>query len=259
MPKPEYFIDVNCMIGTLPDMELAFSRAPDLLREMDYHGISKAIVFHLASRHDNTPRLGNALVVSEVAGQERLLPGWVLLPMNTPEMPPLRNLKSLLKENKIRAVRLYPRLHSWVLNQWNCGDLLALLEEIRIPVIIDLDQFGDEHWWIDLRDLYSLCRDYPLLPVIVTNTSIYSSRQFYSLFEKCRNFNLEISTYFISEGLGDIVRRFGSLNIIYGSRMPFQGPGSSMAYLLYSAIPVEDMENIAHGNIEKILGQTKLE
>ena len=81
------FFDCNCAFGPYRTRVFRFARTADeLIEEMDFANIERALVYHTAMRFDH-PAVGNERVVAETAGQPRLLPSWSLLPSQTGEQP----------------------------------------------------------------------------------------------------------------------------------------------------------------------------
>src|SRR5215471_11937651 len=97
------FFDCNCAFGPYRTRVFRFARTADeLLREMDFANVERALVYHTAMRFDH-PAVGNELVVRETRGQPRLLPTWALLPSQTGEQPPLDTLLQYVRQHGVRA------------------------------------------------------------------------------------------------------------------------------------------------------------
>lgn len=109
-----------------------------------------------------------------------------------------------------------------MLDDWECVDLYKVLKTAHIPILLD-------GLTVSPTQIYSICKKYPELPVILMQSEYALNRYFYMLFSLCPNFYLEISTYYIYYGIEDIVHRFGPSRLIFGSRMPFQEPGAALA------------------------------
>ena len=77
------FFDCNCAFGPYRTRVFRFARTADeLVEEMDFSNIDRALVYHTAMRFDH-PAVGNELVVRATEGRPRLLPTWALLPSQT--------------------------------------------------------------------------------------------------------------------------------------------------------------------------------
>src|SRR5437868_2106966 len=100
------FFDCNCAFGPYRTRVFRFARtAEDLIAELDYVNVERALVYHTAMRFDH-PSIGNELVMTGTRNQSRLLPTWTLLPSQTGEQPPLNELLSEMHRNNVRALRM---------------------------------------------------------------------------------------------------------------------------------------------------------
>ena len=85
--------DCTSALGQYRTRVFRFARtAAELLEEMDFCGIDRALVYHTAQRFD-LPANGNAILVNEIEGHPRLVPTWAVLPSQTGEQPPVENGK----------------------------------------------------------------------------------------------------------------------------------------------------------------------
>jgi len=242
-------IDANVMIGRWPMRNLKFCLVDDLIQQMDYHGIDQAIVFSATSVKHN-PVEGNIELKKLISTHlDRIIPCWVILP--TWELETGRKLIDDLKSNKAKVVRVFPKEHNFVLDNWACGNLFKDLESVRIPLLLD----GST---VSPTQIYSICKDYPELSVILTKSEYTLNRSLYILFDLCPNFYLEISTYFIYCGLEDIVNRFGASRLIFGSRMPFQEPGAALTMVKLADISSSEREMILGRNMERLIEGVEL-
>src|SRR5205807_8919058 len=77
------FFDCNCAFGPYRTRVFRFARTADqLIGEMDFSNLERALVYHTAMRFDH-PVVGNERVVGETRGHTRLLSTWALLPSQT--------------------------------------------------------------------------------------------------------------------------------------------------------------------------------
>lgn len=245
------FFDANCTVGRTGTPHLF--DIPDvagLKQEMATAGVEEALVYHTVAR-DADPPLGNSLLMKEIAGEKRLYPVWVVLPHHTAEMPRPEKLMAEMKERGVRAVRMYPTraMHSFSLADWCAGALLSALDRARIPSILDAEMTG----WDDVRGLLDAHRS---LPLIMANCSYRHNRFLYPLFEKYPNLRVEISRFMGGGAVEDVVERFGSDKLLFGTNMPQYTGTAAVALITYAAIDRKDKEAIAGGNLRRILKET---
>jgi predicted TIM-barrel fold metal-dependent hydrolase len=244
------FFDCHCSIGRLGHpILLDIPDAAGLKREMAAAGVERALVSHTIARHGD-PGLGNARLMEEIAGDASLVPAWFLLPHHTGEMPPPPRLLEAMKAAGVMAARLDPgrARQSFSLAEWCAGDLLAALESVRLPLLLDADIVG----WDEVHDLL---RRYPRLPLVMANCTYRFNRYLYPLFERHPNLHVEISRFLGAGSIEDVVRRFGAGRLLFGTHMPFYTGTAAAARLAYAEIERSDKEAIAAGNLDRIIGE----
>ncbi|MDO8685244.1 MAG: hypothetical protein Q7J78_01075, partial [Clostridiales bacterium] len=180
--EPIAFFDCNCSIGMRGILNSgSFYKVEDLITKMKYYGIVKALTYHSMAR-EYSPAFGNNLLMDEIKDYPFLYPVWVVMHHHTAEFPEPKKLARQLKENNIRAVRMFPAVsdQNYSISEWNCGELLSMLEKSRIPLMLGFDQLT----W---NELHELCREHPELNVILTGVNYRIDRNLYALFEKFDN------------------------------------------------------------------------
>jgi hypothetical protein len=242
------FFDCDCSIGRMAIPQPGtFARVDELVAEMDYCGIGRALVYHNLAR-DHSPALGNKMLLRELAGHEQLEPCWVVMPHHTGEMPPPEQLLAEMRAAGVRAARIFPAAtgHKWSLADWSAGPLFASLEAERVPLLVHADQIG----W---DALHRLGIAYPDLPIIVNSTRYDELRTVYPLLAALPNLHLDICWLVTHFGLEDLVARFGARRFLFGSRMPTFGAGPALTHLLYSGLSERDKALIAGANLDRLL------
>ena len=79
MSEAGQLFDASAYVGDWATERLAFSTPGELLAEMDRFGIGRALVCHTLA-WQNSPSLGNARLMREIASHPRLEPCWVVVP-----------------------------------------------------------------------------------------------------------------------------------------------------------------------------------
>ena len=245
-----HFLDSNCSIGRvnypylhdIPDVE-------GLLKEMKTAGIEEALVYHISAR-DSFPPLGNSMLMEEIKNRKEFHPVWVVMPHHTGEMPHPEMLLSQMKDNTVKAVRMYPKPnhHSFSISEWCSGELLRELEKNKIILILDMDISSWE-------DVYSVMINHPQLAVIASNCSYRNNRYIYPLFDKFSGLYVELSRFMGAGAIEDVVQKYGSNRLIFGTNMPQFSGTAAISLLTYSDISTEDKNAIANGNLSKLLKQ----
>jgi hypothetical protein len=153
-----------------------------------------------------------------------------------------------IKENNIKAVRLYPTkdFHSFSLSEWCSGELLTVLEENRMPVLLDIEI-------VNWEDIHSIVNHYKNLPIIITNCSYRHNRYLYPLLEKHNNFFIELSRYMGAGAIEHFVQNFGASRLLFGTNMPRYTGTAAVALLTYSDIAYDEKKAIAGDNLINLL------
>ena len=241
--------DANCAVGPWPTDKPRYETVEGLLAEMERLGIQRALVSHtLARTYD--PAQGNQILMDEIAGYETLRPCWTLLPPACGEMGSVDELMAEMAQAGVRAARLYPREHTYSLAEWQCGELFEALEKRRYVVLLDLAQGS----WGDIE---RICRTYPGLALIVTWVGYRQLRPLFALLRRCSNLYCELSNLSTYLGIEEILDRFGSERLLFGTGLPTADPGGPIARLFYTDAPPSALNAIAHGNLTRLLDRVQ--
>lgn len=239
------FFDCNCRFGFEPIPPPSYSTTPEeLIREMDFNGISQALAVHSESFcHRPTPRGVSC---------GRLLPVLNFLPFHNVEELGAGRLRKTLMEGRFRAARFQPRKGYYGFS----GELFAAqfhtMEEIKLPLLLDLNQEKSEYLLdYDLTDRFLAL--FPRLPVILVNTSYHVDTVLYPLMERHDNLYIETSGYQGFRCIEGLASRFGTERILYGSRYPFFYPSASRCRVERAFLTDRQKEQIAHGNLDRLL------
>lgn len=254
------FFDAHCYVGRYKTFRAgSFYSTEDLLDQMDYFGISEALITHAMSR-EHHPIDGNAAALEEAAKSRRLHASWSLLPTASKEMPPPSDLVPAMIAQGVGAVKLFPAMYTFVTSEWCIGEVLDVLEEYRVPTFIDPDRELDT-WDADRFDwdgIDALCRSHPALPVILQEARFRSSnRVLYQLLEKHPNLHLELSGYWAHHAVEFITREFGARRLLFGTRLPVRDPACALGQVAYANIPEEDKRLVAGNNVRDLLAGVK--
>lgn len=250
------FFDCNAAIGKWKHPRIGgYETVSELIDILDYLQVASAIVYH-AQAHETHAPLGNAMLMKELGKSERLRPSWILFPHHTGEMPEPEELVDQMLSQGVRTARLLPGVkggHRFSLEPWCAGPLLKVLEDHRIPTMIDFMFFrrDDPDWKL----LYDHCQLYPFLPIIITGWSGLASRSYYALCKACPNLYLDTSSYSLYRGLEAFCEKVGARQLIYGSGMPKVAPGVPMTSITHARISQQDKALIASGNLERLLNE----
>jgi len=246
-----YLYDANCAIGAWPTDRVPYENVDGLLREMDRLGISRALVSHTLGQHFD-PQAGNRALMEALAGHEdRLAPCWTLLPLSCGEMGTLSELVAELLAAQVRAVRLYPKSHSFCLDEWLCGDLLGELSRRRYIALIDMAE-------TDWTEIDRVCGEYPGISWVLTQLGYRHLRFLFGAMSAHANLYCDLSNFSTYLGVEETLSRFGHKRLVFGTGLPAMDPGGPIARVCYTQGDPQHVEAIAHGNLERLLGRVWL-
>jgi len=239
------------MIGPWPSKLLRFSDEVGLIREMDSYRITSAVTY--SSIALSNPKDGNKHIKSIADDSNDRIRACYILDSNigTSEMSEASELMKQLKEEKPSAVKLYPNRNKFYLDSFYCGELLEILDELNMPVILDSDQISS------FKELPQLAKQYPNIKFVILRYGFRESRTVVPLIKKLDNVYFDISIMIDTGLIEEIVNKYGSDKLLYGSGLPFYVPTGSLAMVVYSRIKDNDKEKILAGNWEYIEGGIK--
>ena len=238
-------IDMNCAVGPFLSAPMRqFNGPADLVDELRYFGIDRALSYHSYAVQAD-PVEGNDMIAADARHAEHLIPAWVALPDIGLEMGPPEELLPQMQAHGVKAVRLFPKQHNFPVHRLTCGELFAFLQDHRVPVLVP---------WAEITwdDLNWTCGTFPELPIVLIEAEYGANRRIYPLLKAYPNVSIEISRYFIHEGIEDLCRRFGARRLVFGSSMPFYNPAAVLGSLHYAEISEEERALILGGNAQQL-------
>jgi len=248
------FFDANVYVGRPMNGSVfePFAGPAELVAHMDGAGIRQALVWHIAE-FDDSPLTGNPLLSEAIAGHERLQGCWTLLPPQTDGLI-TPDFFSRMARARVAALRASPEPHRYVLNRVVFGTFLDEVCERRVPLLLSLQR------GVGWPDIYRILEDYPDLTCVLCDIGGWSADRYtYPLLEAYARVYVESSMLALEDGGTEaMVERYGAERIVFGTGLPERYAESAMLQLTHAAIPDADKVRIAHGNLERLLGEVEL-
>lgn len=247
------FFDCNAFFGLPARRPVApVATAEHLLAEMDRAGVDRALVWHIA-QHDVAPQTGNTMLAEAIAGHERLLGCWTVLPNQGREFPPPAAWFEQMKAAHVVALRAFPDSHRFLLNEVSMGSLLIEMVERRIPLFLSVKR------GIAWQAIYDLLATYPTLTCVICDHGCWGEdRMFRPLLERYPNVHVDTAQYLLDGGIEALVADYGGGRLLFGSGFPESYFGGMMTALKHAQIPEEAKVAIAHGNLERLIEEAQL-
>ncbi|MHC4871494.1 MAG: amidohydrolase family protein [Planctomycetota bacterium] len=255
------FFNANAMIGPhFTPRAGKFHSAEDLLSEMDFFGIEKALVWHGMSKDYNL-FVGNEMLVKELTGSNRLIPAFIA---GVEDKDP-DHLLEQFAENRIKAARM---VFGDFLNELPYPDVIVyeavftFLQKHKVPVFLQFDSAEGSDINAIYRSVSEVCEAFPDLPVVVLH-GLKAAGEGYRLqlsrLKKYANLYVESNNFHLGEKFETICREVGAERILYSSYFPYFASGLGKIALSYADISEEEKEKIAAGNLDRLLGEVSYE
>ncbi len=250
MAGPSFF-DLTCSFGIhnrrVPE---ALRTAEGLLGEMRRYGIEKALICHAVAM-EHSPELGNPMTARAARGTGALAPCWVFLP-STVGGDPERGVARMLSSGS-RVAKLLPEYYFFDVGEWCVGDIYGVLEEHRIPVVLDFFSPSLGSDLVRWGDVVEVCLAHPDLPVIVSEYRYRSNRRMYQAMARCDNLMLDLSGLWLYRAVDSVCEEFGADRLFFGTRTPYRDPSSALGMVNYSKVSDEEKAMVAGGNLERLI------
>ncbi len=223
----------------------------ELIPVMDKFEIRQAAVWHRVM-FDYDPATGNRILSDAISGYaDRLLPVWTILPEITDQEFALDTFLAEMKANNVKLLKAFPLQNRYIMCDVTMGEQLKAFEERHIPLYLEPQP--------DYGYIYGVLQEFPNLTVILNNIGIWpSARLIYPLLKRYPNVYVETGDMGMTHAYEEICQKYGSHRLLYGSNFPSNSPGCSLHCLLKANIRDEERENIAHGNMERLLQEVVL-
>ncbi len=243
------FFNINGSIGRSAYEEVDFPTAKSFAEHLDYLGIARSLVWHMAAR-DLHPATGNRQLLQEIAGaglEDRLLPAFVITPACFYENGTIEFLRQQMADGGSRALRITPATSRFP------------VREIE-PVLMALAAFEPTVFWdcrygyrdSDVRDVEHLARTLKGVSFVLTQKMWSGFGTIVDLMWRCPNTFIDISWLHMRNAIELLTRNFGAERLLFGVGYKSHY-GAAIAALAHAQMNEQQRDLIAHGNVERIL------
>ena len=240
-------IDTNAILGYVAGKTEPQHTVEDLIQKMDTSGVDAAVAYHSRSSIQVMPGNDDMQKIAE-ASQNRIKACWVLHPyLDGVQMPKADDLMALLKKKRPAAVRLIPKEHRYLLNDFYCDDLFAILDELRIPVLLNFR--ADVYY--PLETLPKVTEEHPNIPFVLTDVCHKNSVLTWNLLRKRKNVYFPVGYMCGTGELDQLVNVFGADHFLFGSSDGNNHSGA-LGLVYQGRFSQEKKESIFSGNWERL-------
>lgn len=246
------FIDARCMLGERCVIREGDPNTKEAIVElMDRCHIEKAVAFHAMAKESELPA-GNMALIQETQDDDRFIRQWCALPSFFGEYMSAEDFFDGMKKHNVTSMRLLPKTCGYSLRPYAIGKLMDLAAECHVPVFINL--FEE----LATDEVYDLCKTYPHVMFVVGNTGYRENRRFGPILEQCPNFCIGTGNYVSHCGIKLFCEHYGAERLVFDTGLPTGSATAAVSLINYAEISREEKELIAHGNVERLLGEVRL-
>jgi hypothetical protein len=247
--KKMSFFNINGSIGKSAYEEVQFPTAESFVEHLDYLGIERSLVWHVAAR-DINPSYGNRKLLEEIEDaklSDRILPAFVITPSCFFEYTTSRFLREHLGSGRVRALQIIPDVSRFEVRQLE--RLLSCVAEYKPVLLWDCNHRHDE---IAIRDFEYLACKFPEMSFVICQRMWGQFNSVMDLLWRCPNTYIDTSWLHMNEIIEVLVEQFGSNRVLFGIGYKSHN-GAAISCLMHARITPQQREQIAHSNAESLL------
>lgn len=266
MIKGIYTIDAHCHIypekiaakavaGTdnfYGENSVGLGTVSDLVERGMAAGIDHFIVQSVAT----TPKQVNSInefIAREVANSGGLMTGLGTLHPDSADMK--ADVRHLL-ELGLRGVKLHPDIQAFKIDDYRCLKIYELCEENGLPVLMHT---GDNRYdYSNPNRLLPILEIYTNLKVIGAHLGGWSIwEEAVNVYKDMPNFYVDCSSsfpYLKPEMAKNIIRKYGSSKVLFGTDYPMWDAKSELEYLLNLPLEKNEISDILNMNAKRLFG-----
>ena len=252
--------DADTWVGHWPFQALPRRSAADLLKQMDKHGISKALVASLHGLFYKDAHEANRELVAEVRRhRDRLVPCAVLNPKYYGWR---QDLKQCREEFGMPVLRLVPQYHGYTLKDKTAKEIAEAAHELRMRVaLIGRIVDGRGRHWLDpgreasSEDVAPFLEQFPDQPFLMLN--------FYDMVRKQRwdkpACYYDVCRFVGGNGarMGRLIKQYGADRLVFGSTLLMRYAKTTLLALEICDLTKQQREQILCRNLAKLVPEMR--
>lgn len=248
-------VDVNAHVGHYPFRKLRFTRARDMVAQMDAHGITIAVSSSLHSVFYRDVHRGNEELFDEVSHSRQRLAA--IATINPKYAGWRRDLQECLENELCKAIVLWPQHHGYRLTDDEAQSALEQISEAGKPLALyqRLEDRRQRHAWdiaedLAFADVAQIAAAQPSLRIALLNWGRLEAKDLLGaqLRGRCL-IDFARLHVLLQKHVPKLIQALGVESIAFGSHMPFDYMGPSLVKLAnLEQLPRADYERIAWRN-----------
>ena len=235
-------IDANTIFGPWPLIR-ADMPVERLVSALKKHGVSKAFaVSTVGLLHSHGD--GNNETLRMCAEEDSLIPVATIDPRGYFGPP---GMVARIAEQGFKMFRFFPVLQGWNLDHSTFGDVLAELDSVGLPIMVQARETG--HSSVLAGNLFGRSNVF-----ILEGVSFENMAEAVSVMRKFDNLWVDTRELRVPGALRFLVDQVGSDRVVFGSGCLRSSLAAALAYVMESDVSDEDKAKILSGNMSRLLG-----
>ena len=240
------YFDLNYRLGGGTRHNADYFTAEDVLRQMDYLDIDRALVWSSDARDWNAVT-GNRELLQKIAQyRERLFPCFVITPRDYYEKGTIDFYRSMMAAGEVRALRICPKSDRSPI--YECRHVLRELQEFRPIVQIDTRELDVS----DYATLETMANSLPDVRFVLGQKVWCDLEAVFNLMKSCGNVYLDTSWLHVRGTYEMVAEHFGVSRLLFATGHKAQN-GAAICALAHANLNDDEKEAIAHKNAERLL------
>jgi hypothetical protein len=245
-------IDINACFGHWQYWDLQHKTAGELVGLMDSCGIDRAAALSLRGLFLHW-RAGNAETLA-AAGEfsDRLVPAATISPFTGGDGAELRRLV----DGGMRGVRLYPKLHSYRLDDPWVDEICATAGALGVPVMFATRPMMNWRFSpLAIESLGPVVGRHPKTNFVVSGPNyLIEFQALVRLMEGAANVHYEFSCMQGFDAIRKLTAAVGAERVLFGTGAVLNYPACNVAKLDHAKVSEADREAMGSGNAKRLLG-----
>jgi predicted TIM-barrel fold metal-dependent hydrolase len=242
MTEIPFLFNVNGSFGCGNSSKPDYYNAVELIEHMDRLGVDRSLVWRIPVG-SNEALLDD--IVATPGASDRLIPAYTTTILSGFNSKDNSKIKEAVSSGRVKALRV--KLADWHYSLSVLEDMLREIEEYKPVLLFNCREY------LDTRGLLDFAGKFPGVPMVYMEAWHPFYTSLLELMSKRDNIYADISWLHMHNAIEDLTKRFGAERLLFGMG-PKSHNGTSIGALMHADISEDDMELIAHGNLERLLG-----
>jgi len=233
--------DGNIYFGKKQGLIFYFNNKNNLLKILNDTNIEKAVVHHIHGIYYDT-EIGNQKLIDMIADEKRLIPQFIV----NFSVDSLIDFSKNVEKYKIKTLRITPKEHNYPFILWMVKDWLGWMEENSMVLCLP-------YYQIDSKEIYETLVKFKKLKVVISEVHYSYFSTFIKIVEILPNIYVDISKFYMMDGINFLINKIGYKKILFGSGLPEYSPAPYIFYLYRCGLKKNVIKAISYDNLYELI------